>query len=201
MNYSQYNEESFLFEYFSGKNDGFLVDIGAADGQTNSNSKKLIDIGWSALLVEPNKKNFDKISELYKDNDKINKENLGCSDETNNNVRFFINKNDEMEQCSTFSEEFSINVKNYYKCEYVETVSSLIKTSELFKKYRLNHIDFLTIDAEGYDSLIIKGIDFNSIIIDLICVENIDEYCVNILLKNEYSLIHKTIGNKFYKKK
>jgi len=201
MNYSQYKEELFLLEYFSNKNNGFLVDIGAADGQTNSNTKKLIDIGWSGLLVEPNKKNFDKISELYKGNDKIKKENLGCSDKTINDVRFFINKNDEMEQCSTFSQEFSISVKNYYNCDYVETISNLIKTSDLFKKHNITYIDFLSIDAEGYDSLIIKGIDFNNITIDLLCVENIDENCINILLENGYILIHQTVGNKFYKKK
>jgi len=201
MNYSQYKEELFLLEYFSNKNNGFLVDIGAADGQTNSNTKKLIDIGWSGLLVEPNKKNFDKISELYKGNDKIKKENLGCSDKTINNVKFFIDKNDEMEQCSTFSEEFSINVKNYYNCEYVETVSNLIKTSDLFKKHKIDYIDFLSIDAEGYDSLIIKGIDFNNVSVDLLCVENIDEDCSNILLEKGYSLVHQTVGNKFYKKK
>jgi hypothetical protein len=111
MDYTQYGEQSFLNEYAKKINGGFLVDIGAADGVIHSNSKWLIDQGWSALLVEPNKYNFNKLVNLHKDNNKVIIEHCGCSDKTLKDVKFFINKNDDMEQCSTFSEEFSINVK------------------------------------------------------------------------------------------
>jgi FkbM family methyltransferase len=200
MDYTQYGEQSFLAEYAKKINNGVLVDIGAADGVINSNSKWLIEQGWSALLVEPNEYNFNKLVNLHKDNLKVIVEHCGCSDKTLNDVKFFINKNDDMEQCATFSEEFSIKVKNIYKCEYIETTSNLIKTSDLLKKYNIKHIDFITIDAEGYDSLIINGIDFNEVVIDLFCVENINQECINILIQNGYSLIHETVGNKFYKK-
>ena len=59
--YSQGYEEIYLLNYFKNNNTGFLVDIGAADGINNSNSKKLIELGWSGLLVEPNKKNYNKL--------------------------------------------------------------------------------------------------------------------------------------------
>jgi len=200
MDYTQYGEQSFLSEYSKKINGGVLVDIGAADGITHSNSKWLIEQGWSALLVEPNEYNYNKLVNLHKDNHKVIIENCGCSNETLDNVKFFINKNDDMEQCSTFSEEFSTNVKNYYNCEYVESTSNLIKTSELLKKHNITHIDFISIDAEGYDSIIIDGINFNDVVIDLICVENINYNCINNLVNLGYSLIHETIGNKFYKR-
>ena len=200
MDYTQYGEQSFLTEYAKKINCGFLVDIGAADGVTHSNSKWLIDQGWSALLVEPNEYNFNKLVNLHKDNHKVIIEHCGCSDKTLKDVKFFINKNDDMEQCATFSEEFSINVKNYYGCKYVETTSNLIKTSDLLKKHNVTHIDFISIDAEGYDSLIIDAINFNEVSIDLFCVENINDDCIDNLVKLGYNLIYETAGNKFYKR-
>jgi FkbM family methyltransferase len=201
MDYTQYGEQSFLANYTEKIKSGFLVDIGAADGVIHSNSKWLIEQGWSGILVEPNEYNFNKLVNLHQNNNKIIIENCGCSNETLDNVRFFINKNDDLEQCSTFDEQFSINVKNYYNCEYVETTCNLVKTSELFKKHNIKHIDFISIDAEGYDSIIIDGIDFNQVSIDLFCVENINQECINILTNHGYNLIHQTIGNKFYAKK
>lgn len=73
MKYSQYDEEHILDFFFKKKKDGFVVDIGAADGVSNSNSRKLILDGWSGLLVEPNPNNYNKLVNLYNENDKDRK--------------------------------------------------------------------------------------------------------------------------------
>jgi FkbM family methyltransferase len=200
MDYSQGYEQQFLINYFNNKKIGVLVDIGAADGINNSNTRYLIENGWGGILIEPNKKNYNKLLELYSDNEKIIIENLGCSNKNVKGAKFFIDKNDEFEQISTFSEENYLFCKDYFKCDFVEDEIDLIKTSEVFSKHNLKYIDFVSIDAEGYDSLIIDGIDFNNVFIDLFCVENINKECIDNLIKNGYSLIHETVGNKFYKK-
>jgi FkbM family methyltransferase len=200
MDYSQGYEQDFLIEYFNDKKTGILVDIGAADGINNSNTRYLIENGWEGLLVEPNKKNYNKLLELYDGNKNITIENCGCSNINVKGAKFFIDKNDEFEQISTFSEENYLFCKDYFKCDYVEDEIDLIKTSDIFKKHNLKNIDFISIDAEGYDSLIINGIDFNEVVIDLFCVENINDDCIDNLVKNGYELIYETSGNKFYKK-
>lgn len=50
--YSQNDEEAIIMRYFANRT-GRLLDIGAADGMTNSNSLALIERGWRAVLVEP----------------------------------------------------------------------------------------------------------------------------------------------------
>ena len=200
MNYSQYFEQDYLISYFNDKKRGVLVDIGAADGINNSNTRYLIENGWEGILIEPNKKNYNKLLELYFDNKKIIVENCGCSNKNVKGAKFFIDKNDEFEQISTFSEEQYLSCKEYYQCDFVEDEVDIIKTSELFIKHDLKYIDFISIDAEGYDSLIIDGIDFNNVVIDLFCIENINNDCINYLKKNGYTLIHETTGNKFYKR-
>lgn len=197
--YSQGNEEIYLLDYFKNVNNGFLVDIGAADGINNSNSRKLIELGWSGLLVEPNKKNYNKIKELYSLNQKIILENCGCSYSNQLNQKFYIDKNDCYEQLSTFSYDQTIKCKNLYNCPFVEDIVDVYNTAELLLKHNIKNIDFLSIDTESYDSNVILGIDFNKIKINLICVENINSEAYDILINNNYKICHRS-DNTFFKK-
>jgi FkbM family methyltransferase len=200
MDYSQYGEQEFLLKFFENKTDGILVDIGAADGITNSNSRKLLEMGWSGLLVEPNTSNFEKLQITYSNNENIKMFNLGCSSESKKNSKFFIDKNDVYEQLSTFSEIQMENCKSYFNCEFVESTIDLIKTQELLEACFISHIDFLSVDTESYDHLVIEGIDFYKTNIKLICVEHVNQQIEKIFKENNYNLIHKTIGNSFYSK-
>jgi FkbM family methyltransferase len=197
--YSQGYEELYLIDYFKYTTNGILVDIGAADGIRNSNSRRLIEQGWSGLLVEPNKKNYNKLKDLYTLNTNIILENVGCSSETNINQIFYIDKNDEHEQLSTFSYDQSVKCKNLYNCGFVEDKITLYNTTELLLKHNIKNINFLSIDTEAFDSNVIRGIDFNKIKIELICIENIDDSAMDILKNNNYEVCFKT-DNTFLKK-
>ena len=69
--YSQGEEEKHIVEYFKGKTDGRLLDIGAFDGKTFSNSLRLFEMGWSGVCYEPSPDPFVALSALHKDNKKI----------------------------------------------------------------------------------------------------------------------------------
>jgi|688.fasta_scaffold137817_2 FkbM family methyltransferase len=194
--YSQYGEEIFLLEYFKDIN-GFLVEIGAADGTANSNSRRLLELGWGGLLVEPNKKNYNLIYNLHKDNNKVFLENCGCSN-TTEEKKFYIDLNDQFQQLSTYSTDQVEACKSIFSCEFIQQDSKIIKTQELFDKYNIEKINFLSIDTESYDQKVLDGINFDKTDITLICIEqqDLDDF----FIKNNYKLIYKTIGNKFYEK-
>ncbi len=194
--YSQYGEEIFLLEYFKDIN-GFLVEIGAADGTANSNSRRLLELGWGGLLVEPNKKNYNLIYNLHKDNNKVFLENCGCSN-TTEEKKFYIDLNDQFQQLSTYSTDQVEACKSIFSCEFIQQDSKIIKTQELFDKYNIEKINFLSIDTESYDQKVLYGINFDKTDITLICIEqqDLDDF----FIKNNYKLIYKTIGNKFYEK-
>lgn len=198
--YSQYNEEGFLKSFFNDKK-GFVVEIGAADGISNSNSRMLIESGWGGLLVEPNKNNFNKLKILYENRTNVVLENIGCSEQSMKNVPFFIDKNDQYEQLSTFSLEQKEKCVGIYDCSFVTENIDLIKTSELFEKHSIKEIDFLSVDTEAFDTNVILGIDFSKIKITLLCVEHISDEMVKYLNDNNYEEIHRTIGNIFFKLK
>jgi FkbM family methyltransferase len=198
MDYSQYGEQEFILNYFGDKK-GVFVDIGAADGINNSNTKKLIENGWCGLLVEPTPINYNRLLELHSNNDSIIIENCGCGDITTDSI-FYIDNNDDFHQISTFLEEQKKGCEDYYKCTFDEINLKVYNTTELLVKHNLTNIDFISIDTEGYDEKVLLGIDFNKINVNLICVETITSFGENLLHSNNYHLVHKTIGNVFYKK-
>lgn len=57
MSYSQNDEERIILNYFEGVT-GRLLDIGAYDGRTFSNSLALLERGWHGVLIEASPKVF-----------------------------------------------------------------------------------------------------------------------------------------------
>lgn len=63
---SSAEEDRFVINYFNNKANGFLLDIGAADGVTGSNSFRLLnEFDWSGILVEPNPNHKNNLEKLF----------------------------------------------------------------------------------------------------------------------------------------
>ena len=69
MTYSQGGEEAALLAL--NLEPGHLLDIGAADGMTFSNSRALIERGWHAILVESSPDHFMTLFEEYRDHPRV----------------------------------------------------------------------------------------------------------------------------------
>src|SRR6516165_9697352 len=52
-----------LARVFSGRTDGFYVDVGAGDPANLSVTKWFYDLGWSGINIEPNRALFKKLIE------------------------------------------------------------------------------------------------------------------------------------------
>src|SRR5690349_15581536 len=82
--YSQNAEEKIIIEYFEKNSLGYqgtLLDIGANDGKTLSNSLALIEHGWKAVLIEPDADAFGKLIELHGTNSNVICRNVAIADE------------------------------------------------------------------------------------------------------------------------
>lgn len=60
--YSQNNEERIILSYFEGSK-GRLLELGAYDGKTFSNTLALLERGWSGVLVEASPSTFVKLQD------------------------------------------------------------------------------------------------------------------------------------------
>ena len=181
--YTQNKEEEFILNYF-GDFKGTLLDIGANDGKTFSNSLALIEKKrWQALLIEPNIEAFNLLQELHKDRyegsvvipatgfNPVQCLNVAIGNETRKTELFVNNPHltGDVGLLGTIKKSETIQwgqLFNNNRSQVVEMITwaDLIKA----KKYGTN-FDFITIDAEGMDIDILKQIDLTHT--KLLCIE------------------------------
>ena len=156
-------EDTFVMGHFENKKTDrqrIVVDIGAADGLTGSNSRRLIlDKGWSAILVEPFLPFYNYLLELYEGTDRVKILNYACDTEEREADLFFTGKQESAGLTSLLC-----NWENSQK----------IKTNLFSNLITEKDIDFLSLDTEGKDLAILQSIDFSVYNIEIICVEKGD---------------------------
>ena len=190
-------EDDFVISHFSDKKINrkrIVVDIGAADGLTGSNSRKLInEHDWSGILVEPFLPFYEFLVKLYNDNKNVTILNYACDVNETETVIYFQNNQDKVGLTSLLSETAVAQNLN-------ET--QVIKTKKFNDIVETQDIDFLSIDTEGKDFDILKNIDFGKYNIGVICCErwvgHDDDYnniIINFLSEKNFKLSKITISN------
>lgn len=156
-------------QYFANKKDGFLVEIGVGhtlDGVDNikdgtlenlknlsrcgSNTADLLDLGWSGIYIEPVKEYCEEAKISHASNlDRLKIINLGASD-TSDKIKMFL------------GDSF---VPNDYANRGYAWIGRDVEVKPTSKILSDNNcpkdIDVMSIDVEGFEDKVIKGIDFN----------------------------------------
>ena len=173
--YSQNDEDDFFLEYFKDFNGGTLLEIGAYDSTTFSNSKALIEKGWSAFLVDASPFCVTKLFEAYKGNDKVNLiQSLITLEETNGLTSFFeypfsavssVDK-DHAKKYFIDKDEFEQNSKELL----LPSIDLKTLISDVLK--RSSEINFLSIDVEGFSADLAMTLDLEQVQPACICIEH-----------------------------
>lgn len=191
--YSQNGEQQIILDYFKDFK-GNVVDIGANDGITLSNSYALIQQGWSGVLVEPSKETYNKIFEIHQGKS-IEVFNVAISDKEGE-FEFFesgthLNKGDTS-LLSTLKKEELDRWKGSDN-QFSKSTCKAITFKTLLEKSTYKKFDFITIDAEGLDFEILSQIDLNEVGCKLLCVETNSvcdlkyiQYCTKFGMKVHY---------------
>lgn len=180
--YSQNQEQKFILEYFEkkGQKSGHLLSIGENDGITLSNTLALIEKGWSAVLIEPSPEPFAKLKSLHVANSRVMCINVAIYDKNGEATLFDSGthlkkgdhgllstlKKDEIKRWDGTGTEFNPIM--------VRTMTYGGMLVHLFPGILPLNFNFINIDAEGFDMIILKQIDLSNT--SLICIEwNLDE--------------------------
>jgi FkbM family methyltransferase len=180
---------------------GVFVDIGAHDGVSFSNTLYFEQqLGWTGLAVEP-------IPALFKElrtNRRCNTINC-CVGEKSGRAQFQV--------ISGYSEMLS-GLVDQYDPRHRERIEreiaanggtrrilevDCLRLSQLLDAQRIQHIDYLSIDAEGAELPILNSLEWGRHSISVIGVENnYGDYRIPQLLKAKGYQWHSVVGDEFY---
>ena len=183
--YSQYGEEEVILNYFKSENSDQLsfLDIGANDGTSFSNTRKIAIDGWSGVCLEPAPASYSKLRGLYNGSDRVFALNYGISD-VDGELEFHDSGNWDGRDDTPPSIlgtldpaqklRFSGMNWNVIKCVF-KTFDNFLGVSPI-KKF-----DFINIDVEGHDWTVLNQMDLRHLGCRMICLEhNSDSYRIGL---------------------
>ena len=173
--YSQYNQDKWLFEnIFSDKENGEFIEIGADDGIDKSNTKLFEELGWTGLCIEASPSRY----RLLKKNRNCICENVAVSDKDGEcdfldiagygkGLSGLVDQYDPAHQQRI---KFEVQNPDNRGSQVIKVKTTTLKN--LLNKHSMNKIDFCSIDTEGSEEQIVRGIDFDKVSIDVLLIEN-----------------------------
>lgn len=187
--YSQNQEDQFIANYF-GDYKGTLLEIGANDGTTLSNSRALIEDGWSAHLVEPAGVYYT-LKRLYLGYENVNCYNVAIGQEQGI-VDFYesgahVPNGTDKALVSTL--DFN-EMQRWAGVDFHKIKVNVVPFNFLWEMTEFAKFDFISIDAEGFDWLILQQIDLTAVS----CKCLIIEHNGNLELKSDYKTYCQRFG-------
>ena len=162
---SQIGQDKYISEHiFNNKKNGFFIELGATDGIALSNTYYFEkELGWNGLVIEPNpnyKEQLDKNRSCHKAYELVYSQRG-------------LNRNFSVVSCPELS-GINNHLGNIGKCEVTENISlKTITLTELLDNINApKYIDYLSLDTEGSELEILKGLDMKKYTIGYISVEH-----------------------------
>jgi FkbM family methyltransferase len=152
-----------LQRYLNFKN-GFFIEAGAFDGVTQSNTYFLEKAkNWNGILIEPILENFEKIS-LNRNSETVN---CALVDETYHESHIIMNYAGLMTVADNAMEPDQLekhvitgnNLHGFEKSYKIKVITRTL--SSIIEEFGSPKVDFLSLDVEGAENMVLEGIDFS----------------------------------------
>jgi FkbM family methyltransferase len=201
--YTQNGEHEIIVPFFNGidPRDLSFLDIGANDGKSFSNTWGLTLLGWKGCCVEPSPSAFDKLSDNYKKYEGVHPFNFGISDQTGI-FKFYESGNwvDNEAPVSILSSLHQSHQDNFYGMNWREIDCKFVTFDEFLNQSPIKKFDFISIDVEGHDFVVLNQINLKDVGCKLICLEhggNMDTLDLFISYCGRYGMseIHRNVDN------
>ena len=183
---------------------GFYVEVGANDGRSFSNTYVLEKTqGWSGILVEPIlHKHFE--SKRYRDASRNRFVYGACVDfdyiEPTLKLYFSnLMTTSDLGNSRLWAEAGSKFLNN--EESVLPFWAPAIKLNKVLEDAGVTKIDFLSVDVEGAELSVLKGIDFNQFEIDLILIETTENSETFTYLREMYYDHILNLGNNHFFKR
>jgi FkbM family methyltransferase len=171
------------------KDHGIFIEVGAHDGITQSNTFLLEkNYGWSGLLIEPSICLFETL-QINRPQAKCFGCALGSFDEDNTYVYGDFHGNLMDSIGGKRLDDLNSDDPSHKSAQTFVLMRSL---QSILDEENLHHINLFSLDTEGYEYNILKGIDYSKTIFDYLLIEiyawDYDRICA-LLEENGYCLV------------
>lgn len=174
MMYSQNNEEQWIRDYF-GDHVGTLLDLGANDGTTLSNSRAAILRGWSAVLVEASPTAFSRLRSLYRYpyDDKIELHNVAVCAKSGTMELYDSGPHLNIGDTGILSTLVTAERDKWAPTTHFTPVwVECLTFQDLLKRSQFSEFDLITMDIEGMDETVLVQMDLISMRVRMLIIEN-----------------------------
>ena len=158
-----------------------IFDIGANKGQ---NLSYFLDKADIVVAIEANTNLVKQIKSDFKqfiDNEKLIVENVALTDDENvKNINFYISKVNDV-----LSTLYPDDISKFYKQEVKCEKASLL-INKYLKKYDISQIEYIKIDIEGADDLVLNDLLKNNILCENLSVECHEPEVLKLLLNSKF---------------
>lgn len=158
--YAQDGEEIFLKELFDQKKKGTYVDIGANHPFRFSNTNWAYVRGWRGINIEPDLVNYELLKHIRKEDINLN---CGISDKETQLDYYVFREN----VLNTFCEDEIENRDNIIEIRKIP----VRRMDSVLREYDIHEIDYIDIDVEGMELQVLNSIDWESVNIRCILLE------------------------------
>ena len=151
---SEDGEEIILYNFFEQKRTGFFVEVGAFNGVQLSNTYLLEALGWSGILIEPDPVLYEQCIRSRPFSKVLN---VAASDQSGT-LNFTIAVGKEWLSYSGDNPERESRVRE--SGGTLKRIDVPALTLNEILKDCTEPIDFMSIDVEGFELSVLKGLDF-----------------------------------------
>jgi FkbM family methyltransferase len=188
--------EGTIERYAAATADFFVLQVGACDGVMADPIHKWIKkYHWHGVLVEPQKREFERLRITYRDNPYLRFENVAIAE--TEGLRPLYQVDDQRVEAEWQRGVASLVAKPQYVREdmIVTAMVPCITFTTLLDRHHIERIDLLQIDVEGYDYELLKSFDFQRIRPRLIRYEHLHltssdrRACAKYLAREGYEIL------------
>lgn len=161
-----------------------VLQIGSNDGISGDTLNKLIKENdqWQVLFVEPVPNLFEKLKQNYGSSQRFKFENAGINEDGSQQKFYKIGEDafkenpalsENYKQIGSFSREHVEKLSTTEIIKFIEELDvNCMSLEKLLEKHKIETLDLIQIDAEGYDWKILSQLDLRKHKPEMIIFEN-----------------------------
>jgi len=188
---SETEEKQLVLKFFGPQRGGIFVEVGANDPVAGSQTWLLEQNGWRGVLVEPQSSHYEKLCALRKNSQVFR---VACSAPGQEGEMDLLLADEN--GSSTLRRQRDTHGTRFVGAERVQVTT----LDRVLQSAGLTRMDFLSLDVEGHEIEVLRGLDFEKFRPALILIEDgaRDLNRHRFLRARGYKLVKRTCLNNWY---